>query len=89
VAPRGRRRQVESPIALPVYYPPAIWEPGLRWLRRWPCLCPEANTGRLLWRFRAVRPALDPVFDKLISTWPVAGAVRSRHPLHRCRHRQL
>jgi outer membrane protein assembly factor BamB len=36
----------------------------------------EAATGRLLWRFRAA-PAVRriPVYDRLMSTWPVAGGV--------------
>ncbi len=60
-----------------IFFPPAVWE-GRLYVGSADGLVYafEATTGRSLWRFRAA-PARRwiPVFGKLISTWPVAGAV--------------
>ncbi|MDK1031918.1 MAG: PQQ-binding-like beta-propeller repeat protein, partial [Planctomycetia bacterium] len=58
-------------------YPPAIADgralvgSGDGWIYAY-----EATSGKLLWRFRAapVEPKI-PVYDKLMSTWPVASGV--------------
>lgn len=61
----------------PIYVAPAVWEgrvyAGSGDGRVYAF---EAATGRRLWAFRAAPAARRiPVFDKLISTWPVAGGV--------------
>jgi hypothetical protein len=60
-----------------IYYPPTIWKgrafvgSGDGWVYSF-----EARTGRLLWRFRAAPVERKiPVYDSLISTWPVASGV--------------
>jgi outer membrane protein assembly factor BamB len=61
----------------PIRIPPTIWKgrafvgSGDGWIYAF-----EAKTGRLLWRFRAA-PAerTIPVYDSLMSTWPVASGV--------------
>lgn len=61
----------------PVRYPPAIANnrayvgSGDGW-----AYCLDATTGKLLWRFRAAPiERRIPVYDKLMSTWPVAAGV--------------
>jgi len=60
-----------------VRFPPTIWKgralvgSGDGWVYAF-----EAQTGRLLWRFRAAPAERKiPVYGSLLSTWPVASGV--------------
>ncbi|QDU96058.1 outer membrane protein assembly factor BamB family protein [Lignipirellula cremea] len=65
----------------PVYYPPEISQDRLYvGSADGRVYAFAAKTGRPLWSFRvAPRQQLIPVYDKLISSWPVAGGVAVRN----------
>lgn len=67
----------KSYTAGPVYYPPAISDDRLFvGSADGRVYAYEAKTGRLLWTFRiGLKDQFIPVFDKLVSSWPIAGGV--------------
>ena len=73
----GGKPRWQAYTAGPIFSAPAVWE-GRVYVGSADgrVYAFEAATGRRLWSFRAA-PAERwiPVFDKLISTWPVAGGV--------------
>ena len=73
----GGKKVWTTKTAGPVYYPPTIaHDRAYVGSADGRVYALEAETGRLLWTFR-VGPAQRrvPVYDRLISTWPVAGGV--------------
>ena len=68
---------LKSYTAGPIYYPPTISKSRLFvGSADGRVYAYEAKTGRLLWTFRVgLKDQFIPVFDKLISSWPISGGV--------------